>query len=95
MRYFLDTEFNGQDGDLISLALVADDGREMYTATSCQEPVPWVAANIMPIIRCSGAYPIPCRRRQFGILVAELLGGDENPLIIADWPTILPISAKS
>ena len=30
MRYFLDTEYNGWGGALLSLALVPDDGEELY-----------------------------------------------------------------
>mgnify|MGYP007132577418 CR=1 FL=1 len=40
MRYFLDTEFQ-EDGEtirLISLALVADDGREFYAQAAEYDP---------------------------------------------------------
>ena len=30
MRYFLDTEYNGWGGVLLSLALVPDDGEDLY-----------------------------------------------------------------
>ena len=30
MRYFLDTEYNGTGGALLSLALVPDEGEELY-----------------------------------------------------------------
>ena len=30
MRYFLDTEFNGFGGELLSLALVREDGASIY-----------------------------------------------------------------
>src|SRR5689334_943285 len=30
MRYFLDTEYNGTGGELMSLALVPEDGEELY-----------------------------------------------------------------
>lgn len=53
MRYFLDTEFAEKPGTikLISLALVADDGRELYCVSQdfdesdCNE---WVRENVLP-----------------------------------------------
>lgn len=54
MRYFLDTEFheNGKTIDLISLALVAEDGRELYIENadfswrSCSSE--WLHQNVRP-----------------------------------------------
>ena len=53
MRFYLDTEFNEAPGilDLISIALVAEDGREFYAVSSefreedCNE---WVRAHVLP-----------------------------------------------
>lgn len=50
MRMWLDTEFNGWHGELISLALVAEDGREFYEVLGCLEPVAWVKENVMPVL---------------------------------------------
>ena len=36
MRYFLDTEYNGWGGALLSLALVPDDGEELYLTLDWQ-----------------------------------------------------------
>jgi len=53
MRYFLDTEFN-EDGhaiELISIAVVAEDGREFYAVSADFEPKkcnPWVVDNVLP-----------------------------------------------
>ncbi len=52
---FIDCEFNSFKGALISMALVAMDGRELY----CQVPIPrhsihpWVAENVVPVIGVS------------------------------------------
>ena len=54
-RYFLDTEFN-EDGriiDLISIALVCDDGREYYAASTEFDPNTcndWVKTNVIPLL---------------------------------------------
>jgi hypothetical protein len=86
MRYFLDVEFNGFGGELISLALVSEDNRGLYLATTCENPVEWVAQNVMPIIRCHGAEPINIDPSEFGYAIAAFLDDDAHPIIIADWP---------
>ena len=35
MRYFLDTEFNGFAGALLSIALVPEEGEEFYAVLEC------------------------------------------------------------
>ena len=50
MRLFIDCEFNGGRGELISLALVAEDGREFYEVLRCLDPIEWVEQNVMPIL---------------------------------------------
>ena len=51
MRYFLDTEFNGFGGALLSLALVPEDGQEFYVTLECDDPVfPWVERNVVPYL---------------------------------------------
>ncbi|MBP8234469.1 MAG: hypothetical protein KAY22_19425 [Rhizorhabdus sp.] len=86
MRYFLDTEFDGFGGPLISLALAAEDGSSLYLATDCPTPTEWVRDNVMPIITVPGADPLPVEADQFGPLIAVFLRRDPNPIIVADWP---------
>lgn len=87
MNYFLDTEFNEFGGDLISLALVREDGgKELYVATGCGAPGAWVAANVIPIVFCEGAIPVMVNARNIGWEIARFLEGDEYPVIVADWP---------
>jgi hypothetical protein len=51
MKYYLDTEFNGFGGDLISMGLVREDGASLYlvypTLSSYTE---WVAENVLPVL---------------------------------------------
>lgn len=86
MRYFLDTEFNEFGGALISLALVAEDGRELYLATDCRKPGKWVKQNVIPIIDCPGASACRIMPSAFGRVVAAFLSEDQFPSIVADWP---------
>jgi len=50
MYFFIDCEFNSLGGNLISLALVAEDGvHEFYEVLKLNEPIdPWVEENVMP-----------------------------------------------
>lgn len=52
MRYFLDTEFNGFGGALLSLALVPEDGgAEFYVTLDWPGPFePWVERNVIPYL---------------------------------------------
>jgi hypothetical protein len=86
MRYYLDAEFNEFGGELISLALVCENGLELYLATACIAPGEWVAQNVIPIIKCEGATPLRIEPDQFGAAVAWFLQQDNDPIIVADWP---------
>jgi hypothetical protein len=58
MRYFIDVEFNGFGGPLISLALAPEDPEAVpfYEALLCDQPEAWVAEHVMPVLRTR---PIP------------------------------------
>lgn len=52
MRYFLDTEYNGWGGTLLSLALVPEDGgQEFYTTLVFPDEIqPWVGRHVVPYL---------------------------------------------
>ena len=89
MRYFLDTEYNGVGGALLSLALVPDDGEELYlTLRSSDAPVEWVERHVVPYLD-SVPEQLSCPRLSRHDAARELerfLRHDEEPLIVADWP---------
>ena len=89
MRYFLDTEFNGFGGALLSLALVPEDGEEFYVVLACSDPIePWVERHVMPYLAHVpvGQVAPPLPRRQAAAALAGYLAGDPAPEIVADWP---------
>lgn len=89
MRYFLDTEYNGWGGALLSLALVPDDGEELYLTLSCDDPLEeWVQRHVVPYLDTVPPQLASPRlnRLDAARAFAHYLAGDENPLIIADWP---------
>ena len=89
MRYFLDTEYNGIGGELLSLALVPEDGEELYLTLAISNPlVEWVERHVAPYLDY-----VPERlscprltRKDAAHALERYLHGDDEPLIVADWP---------
>ncbi len=102
MRYYLDCEFNGMGGELISLALVREDGPYMYLADDhylqfvewstrsevCSPEIDsWVWRNVLPLLGArGGAPPTWIEMDDFGSYLESFLRGDEDIIIITDWP---------
>jgi hypothetical protein len=89
MRYFVDTAYNGVGGALLSLALVPDDGEELYLTFQCPDPLlEWVERHVVPYLD-SVPEQLSCPRLTRGDAAHALeryLRHDEEPLIFADWP---------
>ena len=83
MRYFLDAEFNGFGGDLVSLALVPEtEGlAPFHAALDCPAPTAWVAEHVLPVLDVA-AMPRAAVVDRF----AAYLIDDPEPLLVADWP---------
>jgi hypothetical protein len=89
MRYFLDTEYNGTSGELLSLALVPDDGDELYLTLKTSDPLlAWVERHVLPYLD-SVPEQLSCprlTRRDAAHALERYLRHDDAPLIFADWP---------
>lgn len=89
MNYYLDTEFDGFGGPLLSLALVREDGASLYLVyTDHVAHDPWVRDNVLPIMR---AVPydvsvVNCNRPGGTFRIAAFLSADPEPHINTDWP---------
>lgn len=89
LRYFLDTEYNGSGGELLSLALVPDEGEELYLTFDWSGALePWVQRHVVPYL---DTVPDPLVSPRLSRLdaartISHYLAGDREPLIIADWP---------
>lgn len=89
MRYFLDTEYNGAGGELLSLALVPDEGDELYVTLQASQPlVEWVERNVLPYL---DSVPEQLRwprlsRADAADALERYLRHDDEPVIVADWP---------
>jgi hypothetical protein len=90
MRYFLDTEFNGFGGALISVALTPEHGDQEYYAVLRldEEPHGWVQRNVMPYLGSvpPGMDPTPTSRAHAVAELQRYLAPDSEPVIVADWP---------
>ncbi len=90
MRYFLDTEYNGFGGALLSLALVPEDGgEEFYVTLKCDDPLdPWVERHVIPYLDTVPVALIspPLDRAAAAEAVAAWLAQQPDALIVADWP---------
>lgn len=81
MRMYLDCEFNGYGGELISLALVAEDHSWFYREFEIKDPVdPWVAQHVMPHIDSYSDYVHGQES------LAEWLARWQRIHVVADWP---------
>lgn len=97
MRIWIDTEFNGFEGDLISLALVDELSRSFYRYMPCHAPTSWVAQNVLPVLGTYRPEPVgtqpalvhpsnfwSLRRIQFAL--QQWLEAYDSVHIVADWP---------
>jgi hypothetical protein len=85
-RLYIDCEFNGWMGELLSFAMVADDGAEFYSVL----PEPrvwdkWCFENVYPVLN----HPSVASYADFRLAFIEFLRGYRNPTIVADWPSDL------
>ena len=84
MRLFLDTEFNGFGGELISLALIPENPEvpEFYKEIQISGQLEtWVRDNVIPHLILS-----PCTHREFQQALAQYMWEMGESVIIADWP---------
>jgi len=82
MRMWIDTEFNEFKGELISMALVAEDGREWYEVIRCMNPKPWVAEHVMPHL---GKTPLN-NQLELSWSLCAFLSQFDSVTIVSDWP---------
>ena len=81
MKIFIDCEWNGWGGNLISMALCAEDGSEFYEVLHCYSPTPWVKTNVVPNLNKGPINPVAFQSRLQDFLITF-----DSVHIIADWP---------
>lgn len=101
MKYFLDTEFdeNGKTIELISIAIVRDDGAELYLISNEFDPNAcndWVKANVLPKLGPSDTW---VSRASIAEAVRALVGDDAKPEFWAyfadyDWVALCQLFGR-
>jgi hypothetical protein len=86
MRFFLDTEFNGFGGKLMSMALVPENliTPEFYCEIEVKDQLdPWVQTNVAPHM-----FLVPVSYSEFQLALSRYLLNIEYDeiIIVADWP---------
>jgi hypothetical protein len=86
MRFFLDTEFNGFGGKLMSMALVPENlnAPEFYCEIEVKDQLDtWVQVNVAPHM-----FLVPASYSEFQLSFSRYLLNIEYDeiIIIADWP---------
>ena len=85
MKLYLDTEFNGHGGELVSLALAAEKGDHFYQELFIPNRIwhPWVHENVVPYLDSINSLSY----EEFRKSLREYLRDRSRELIIyADWP---------
>ncbi|MGN7750590.1 hypothetical protein [Sinorhizobium sp. 22678] len=83
MRLFVDTEFNGFGGELMSMAIVSEFGDEWYEVLPLPDVVvPWVKDNVVPVLNAE-----PVSGEAFRESFLAFMSRFRNPTIVADWYT--------
>lgn len=97
MRMWIDTEFNGFKGELISIAIVTADGAEFYEILEFREAIdPWVMKNVLPVLNSHNidsndrfsvkTQKQPTPRWLVQRMLQSFLAGYSDVHLIADWP---------
>ena len=88
MKLFLDCEFNGFGGELLSIALVSSGGRSFYAIVSDtkETPTEWVASNVLPLLQAFRGRGVKRPRNEIRQALQGFLSGYRAIHIIADWP---------
>jgi hypothetical protein len=90
MRYFLDTEFNGFGGELISVGLAPEHGdQEFYALLELPAELhPWVERHVVPYLNSvpPSVQHGTMTRLEAALALVDYFAGDSEPVIVADWP---------
>lgn len=90
MRLWLDTEFNGFQGELISMALVSECGAEWYRVLPCAEPNEWVQKYVLPVLKKRpSSHDREVAGRLLSVSLARWLRQFPTIHITADYPADL------
>ena len=90
MKLWLDTEFNGWEGELVSMGITSQDGKEFYEVLECSNPVAWVKENVVPLLLKDSI-----SKGLFTKKLEQYLSQWDSVEVIADWPRDLELFYSS
>lgn len=86
-RYYIDCEFDGHNGPLLSMAIVRDPHNSIMIVTGDTAEDPWVRENVLPLMHKDKAgQTVFTNENDVGSYLREFIGADPQPIIIADSP---------
>lgn len=86
-RFYLDCEFDGHNGPLLSIALVKGSGDSIHIRTTATPRDPWVIENVMPIMdKHSAPKAVLVHQDDVGRVLTAFIGDCDCPIIVADSP---------
>ena len=85
-RVFIDCEFDGHDGPLLSIALVRETGDSIHIRADIEPMDLWVRKNVLPLMDSHRApQSAKVYANEVGGVIRAFLG-DTSPVIVADSP---------
>jgi len=89
VRFYIDCEFDGHNGPLLSFGIVRDDGDGLHI-TVTDGPIdcsPWVTENVVPLMEMHSAPKSAfVSTNEFGEVLLAFIGDCDCPVIVADSP---------
>lgn len=88
MRMYIDCEFNGFGGHLISMAIVTENGKEFYVSIDPYRSslCDFVKEHVVPVIDVPGASPKRVALEDLPFELFEFLSDFNHIHLVADWP---------
>ena len=86
-KFYIDCEFDGHGGPLLSLAVVSEDGTSgIHIRTTEDATDPWVIANVVPMMDSHNGCPSVVDIFAVGGIILTFIDEEQHPIIIADSP---------
>lgn len=87
MRYYIDCEFDGHNGPLLSMAVVCNSIIGMHIRVMNHATDPCVIQNVMPVMDMHKALAFfTTPEFALGAFIRAFIEADDHPIIIADSP---------
>jgi len=87
MKYYIDCEFDGHNGPLLSIGIVSERGMSIHIQADVAAMDLWVVRNVVPVM---DSHQSPTEAKVYlnevGGVIRTFLGNDRCPHIIADSP---------